>query len=253
MAPRILPLLLGCCLLAACGDDTASSATTGSGGSGSGGAAGTGGDSSGTSGGTSGDGGGATSATTSGSGTTSTASGGVDCVGDADGELTPLYGFHYMAVSLELGPSTPVMFTFVADVVRVDGAPYLSARVIALSTPFRDLESPLTSNGGDVVNTQVPLGDDGSFELVMPATDFFPAVNPFADEAMTLELTLRGKACAAQSPVMICGSVEGRVHAPIDFQLQPSLNSFGLIINPDDTDPLTVPMDCAGTQSDPIQ
>lgn len=248
MAPRILPLLLGCCLLAACGDDTSSAATTGSGGSGSGGSDGTGG-------GSSGDGGGATTTTTTGGSgtTTSTASGGVDCVGDADGELTPLYGEYYMAASLELGPSTPVMFTFVADVVRVGGAPYLSAQVIALSTPFRDLESPLTSNGGDVVNTQVPLGEDGSFELVMPATDFFPAVNPFADEAMNIQLTLRGKACAAQSPVMICGSVEGRVYAPIDFQLQPSLNSFGLIINPDDTDPLTVPMDCAGTQSDPIQ
>lgn len=251
MVLRILPFLLGGYLLAACGDDATSSATAGSGGSGSGGGAGTGGDSSGTSG----DGGGATSTTTtSGSGTTtSTASGGVDCVGDANGELTPLYGFHYMAVSLELGPSTPVMFTVVADVVRVDGAPYLSARVIALSTPFRDLDSPLTSNGGDVVDTQVPLGEDGSFELELPATDFFPAVNPFADEAMNFQLTLRGKACAAQQPVMICGSVEGRVYAPVDFQLQPSLNSFGLIINPDDTDPLTVPMDCAGTQSDPIQ
>ena len=155
-----------------------------------------------------------------------------------------------MALAVELGQATPILFS--AD-VAADGDELL-LQLTPLVTPYRkgvDTEAflPMEPFGDALMFTTSPLGLDGSFTFDGSDLRVPGVANPFGPSEIVAKLSFSGSSCGSAAP--LCGTVSGEVTQPIVIELSGEANSFALTTEPGGTG-LAFTIDCSGTLSNPI-
>jgi hypothetical protein len=165
-------------------------------------------------------------------------------------------GTYVFALSAQLSKTKPIFLR--ADVTFGDPltAPSVSMTLQPLGTPYIDTGSaPFSDVGAALPIGPFPLNPDGTFEAQLPSLAVDGGANSITgnDLEATIKL-ISGQFCdinPGDVPPVICGPVSGDVTEPIDLELDPEQNNYGMTKYEGavPTDPTQFVYDCGGSKA----
>jgi hypothetical protein len=176
------------------------------------------------------------------------ARGGTGPVGDAGAcAVAPgdVAGLQLLSLSVSISAGTPILALLDVTTPAQSGGAAIQWSGSPLSAA--DRQTPV---GSTITAGPFPIDASGGFRAELPGLQVSGEANPITGADIVADVVLIGSLCL-QSGGFYCGTVEGRVTAPIDVDLTGSTFTLSPVLDPQ-TLPPTPPINCAGTPADPL-